>query len=533
MRSSPARAAAETKPNPNTLGARTYNVRDYGAKGDGITLDTRAVQIAIDACTADRGGTVLIPAGDFLIGTVELKSHVTLHLAAHGRLLGSPRPDDYAAANGVPPDNGNEVLLYAANAENVTIEGPGTIDGQGSSFYTGHGDGTGPGGAAAQPSVNRVRPHLLVFYRCTQLTLRHAFFTRSAYHCCRLLQCQFVRIDGIRIHNRVNLNNDGFHFNSSQYVHIENCRIACQDDACALFGSNKFVTVTNCAFSTRWSVFRFGGGEAENITVSNCVIDEAYGCPIKLRCGARSRLENLLFSNLILKDVTGPISIGLDSRTRRPQTDGASTKGIVRNISFQGIRATVVREPRKHADMPFDPHIYPGETKTCIVINAVNGDVVENITFSDVHVTYEGGGTKEDAAIRDVPQVAGEYFQIGQVPAYGMYARNVKGLTLDNVRVEVADPDLRPAVVFDHVEDAHATTLSAAGNPEAESVLRFIDTRDVLLTAPRVLTPATTFLQVEGADTGNITIDGGDIAKATKPITAINGATETVARRRS
>ena len=105
-----------------------------------------------------------------------------------------------------------------------------------------------------------------------------------------------MRLDGVRIHNRVNLNNDGFHINSSQYVNIVNCNVMCQDDACALFGSNKFVTVTNCTFSTRWSIFRFGSGECENITISNCVIYDTYGCAIKIRFSAGARLENVAFS---------------------------------------------------------------------------------------------------------------------------------------------------------------------------------------------------------------------------------------------
>ena len=94
----------------------------------------------------DRGGVVLIPAGDFVVGTVELKSNVTLRVAAAGRLVGSGKPDDFSAGKGVPPGNGNVVMLYAVDAENVTIEGPGTIDGQGQLFYTGKGDNTGPGG---------------------------------------------------------------------------------------------------------------------------------------------------------------------------------------------------------------------------------------------------------------------------------------------------------------------------------------------------------------------------------------------------
>src|SRR5262249_26682312 len=181
------------------LGARLYNVRTFGAKGDGTTLDTAAVQAAIDACARDRGGTVLIPAGDFVVGTIELKSNVTLHLTAAGKLVGSDKPSDYSPGKGVPPGNGNVVLLYAVDAENVTIAGPGSIDGHGDKFYTGKGDNTGPGGKRAEGYFTR--PHLAIFYRCRQLTLRDVFLTRSAYHCVRILQCRNVKLDSVRIHN--------------------------------------------------------------------------------------------------------------------------------------------------------------------------------------------------------------------------------------------------------------------------------------------------------------------------------------------
>ena len=126
----------------NTLGTRTYNIRDYGAKGDGTTLDTRAMQAAIDACTGDGGGTVLVPAGRFLIGTVELKSNVTLHLTASATLLGSGHGGDYHSVDAIPLhgdttlEDGNWALLFAVNAKRVTIEGPGTIDGQGHQFHS-------------------------------------------------------------------------------------------------------------------------------------------------------------------------------------------------------------------------------------------------------------------------------------------------------------------------------------------------------------------------------------------------------------
>ena len=487
--------------------ARVYNVRELGAKGDGKTLDTAALQAAIDKCAAEKGGTVLIPAGDFLFGTLELKSNVTLHVAAGGRLLGSGTPEHYSAGKGIPPNNGNVVFLYANGAENVVIEGNGAIDGQGSLFYKGRGDNTGPGQNRAAGYVER--PHLAIFYRCRNVAVRDIFLTSSAYHCVRILESKYVLLDGVRIHNRVNMNNDGFHFNSSEYVNIANCNVACQDDACALFGSNKFVTVTNCTFSTRWSVFRFGGGQPENIAVSNCVIYDTFGCPIKMRFGAGSGIENASFSNLIFKNVTGPISIGLDSTRRNANVPPA--KGYVRNVQFHGIQATVASLGQQYSDMGFRQNYRPGETRSCIVLNGVGGDFLEEIRFNGMHATFGGGGTAEEAR-RDVPKMAGEYFEIGTPPAYGLYARNVRKLTLQDVRFEVAAADLRPAVVFDRVEDAALNGFSAQGNPQAEPVLRFSDSRDVLLSACRVLSPAAVFLH-EQRSTG-ITIDGGDLSKA-------------------
>jgi hypothetical protein len=109
-------------------------------------------------------------------------------------------------------------------------------------------------------------------------------------------------------------------------------------------------------------------------------------------------------------------------------------------------------------------------------------------------------------------------------PAYGLFARNVKGLTLNNVRFTVAEPDLRPAVVLDNVQDAAIHALSAQGNPAAESVLRFTRVKDVLLTASRVLTAAGAFLQIEGDANSNVIIDGGDLTKAAAPLALQAGA---------
>jgi len=509
-----------------TDGTRTYNVRDFGAKGDGVTLDSAPVQAAIDACTRDHGGTVLVPAGVFVVGTVEMKSNVTLHIAAGGKLLGSDDGKQYHAADAIPLtgdstlNDGNVGLIFAVGAENVTIEGPGTIDGQGKQFLS-------PGRGIDPPAgiSGSHRPYHLLFQRCRNLTVRDIFLTQSAFHSVRIIQSSYVKLDGIHIYNRVNRNNDGFHFISSRYVHVTNCDVECQDDACALFGSCQFVTVTNCSFSTRWSVFRFGGGEAENITVSNCLIYDTYGCPVKMRCGPRSRFENISFSNLILKNVTGPFSIGLGpspSRTagQPPAVTPPGQPGIVRNITFSGIHCTVGR-PIALADVPFISNYNPGEIKSCIALNGVDASL-EKISFSDVTVTYPGGGTFEEGAVRDVPRVAGEYYETGVLPAWGLYARQVRGLDLRNVRFELAESDARPAVVFDHVSDAAINGLSVQGDRAAESVVRLIDSHDVLMTATRLLSPAKVFLQTEGTSI-NIIMDGGDLTKAAERSVALRG----------
>jgi hypothetical protein len=525
---------AETPaPSGRDSGTRVYNIRDYGAKGDGAALDTSALQSAIDTCHKDSGGTVLVPAGTYVVGTVELKSNVILHLAASAKLLGSADGKQYHAVDAIPLrgdstlEDGNVALIFAVNAENIAIEGLGTIDGQGAQFRSpsrGVPPPSGRGGAQ--------RPYHLLFYRCKNLSVRNIFLTASAFHSIRVIQSSFVKMEGLHIYNRVNHNNDGFHFISCEYVHVTNCDIQCQDDACALFGSCKFVTVNNCSFSTRWSVFRFGGGVAENIAVSNCLIYTTFGCPIKMRCGPGSRFENISFSNLVMQDVTGPISISVGPGEHdQPLERESHEAGVVRKISFDNIRATVV-VPQDLPDVAFTSHYNPGEIKSCIALNNVEG-VLEDITFNDVHVTFPGGGTSEEAAVRDVLKIVGEYYAAGVLPAYALFVRNVRALTLSAVRFEVTGSEARPAIVFDGATDAAISGLSVQGTKEQESTLRFINTRDVLLSATRLTAPSTVFLQVEGAVASGITITGADLSKATTALVFKNGAPERSAQLRS
>jgi hypothetical protein len=517
-------AAPAKAKNDIDLGARVYNIRAFGAKGDGVTLDTAALQAAIDACTRDGGGTVLVPAGTFVIGTVELKSNVTLHIAATGKLLGSADGKQYHAVDAIPLhgdttlNDGNWALLFAVNAQRVVIEGPGTIDGQGTQFHSKVRGTPPPSGLGGLK-----RPYHVLAYRCEDFTVRNISMLDCAYHSIRVIQSKRVHMDGIYIHNRVNSNNDGFHFISVEHAMVSNCTIKSQDDACAMFGSCKNITITNSTFSTRWSVFRFGGGTVENIAVSNCVLYEVNGCPIKIQGDPGSHFENLSFSNLIFKDVTGPISISVGGRLPAPDD---KQPVVVRNVSFSHIHGTVTTDPQQLSEASVTSTENPGEKHSCIVLNSVNDSILENISFDNIHLTFGGGGTAEDAARRELPEIFGEYFRLGPMPAYGLYARRAKGVTLNNVRFQVASADLRPAVIFDHVEDAAINFFSVEGNPAAESVLRFIDTKGVFMSATRVLNESPAFLQLEGAANERIMIDGGDLSKASSAVQYKAGASE-------
>jgi hypothetical protein len=531
-------------PGEDAFGARVYNIRKYGAKGDGVALDTAALQAAIDDCHHDGGGTVLIPPGTFQIGTVELKSNVTLHISASGKLLGTADGKQYHAVDAIPLtgdstlNDGNWALLFAVNATNVTIEGSGTIDGQGAKFHSAVRGTPPPSGLGG----NR-RPYHLLFHRCDRLTVRDIALVDGAYHSIRVIQSKHVHMEGLYIHNRVNGNNDGFHFISAEYVTVSNCTILSQDDACAMFGSCKFITITNSVFSTRWSVFRFGGGVAENISISNCVLYDVLGCPIKFQGNEGSRFENISFANLVLQQVTGPIHISVGPRTRQNEhvdeglqpTLPKETRppAVARNISFSNISGTVSTDPPQLSETQLTSKANPGERFSCITLNCIGDATMENISFDNIHLTFGGGGTAEDGARRDLPQIAGEYFMLGPMPAYGFYARNSHGLTLQNVRFQVSTPEMRPAVIFDHVDDVAVNGLSVQANPAAESALRCINSKQILLTAARLLSPAAVFLQLEGAENENIKIDGGDLSKAATVLTYKNGATEKAVQQRN
>jgi hypothetical protein len=444
MERAEAQVAAPEKSGAASSGVRLYDIRDYGAKG---------------------GGTVLVPAGIYVIGTVELKSNVTLHITAAGKLLGSDEGKQYHSVDAIPLrgdttlEDGNWALLFAVNAYNIVIEGPGTIDGQGAQFHSAVRGTPPPSGLGGLK-----RPYHFLAYRCENLRVRNLSLVDCAYHNIRIIQSRRIFLDSLFLHNRVNGNNDGFHLISTEFVTISNCIVQCGDDACAMFGSCKNIVVTNSYFSTRWSVFRFGGGA----------------------CGEHHGLQlHALRSVRLPNQVSG--RSGIEIREHLRLKPGAQRRNW----------------PDQHQ------HRRPSST-----------------------VVLGGGGTRDEAT-REVPKTFGEYFALGPIPAYGLYARNCRGLTLQNVRLEVSAAEMRPAVILERVEDVAVNGFGVQGNPEAESILRLTDTKHVYFAAVRVLTPSSTFLRVEGAECENIALDGGDWLRAAKAVDYAEGAQEKAVRLRS
>ena len=487
-----------------------YSITDFGAVGDGKTLNTTAIQQAIDTCTERKGGTVYVPAGDFLTGTIVLKDNVTLHLAAQARLLGSTSLADY------PSDlKHGECLVYARGARNVKLAGEGVIDGQGAAFPYGS-EGFNFEDETVAPSTQVfTRPRLVIISECQNVTIRDLTLQHAASWCCYIEKCTEVHIDGVHLFNRANQNNDGFDISLCEDVMIANCHVDCGDDAFALKDGGIRIVITNCIISTRWAAFRIGPealGIYRDIAISNCVVYNTYGAAIKIQQVEGGIMENILFDNLVMNHVTGPISLRLGGYLGwKNERKESLPIGILRNVRFSNIRATVADNayPLPHEVPPF-----PGEKKSCINICGVPGFYVEGITFSNVHVTFPGGGSLEDAQ-RTIPELRDhypEYHMFGVLPAYGLYARHSRGLVLENVTFDVASPDLRPALVCDDVLDLELSGFKAEGNPESEALIYLQDTHQAFIHGSRPLTPVNEFLKLENSQ--DILLEGNDLRLA-------------------
>jgi hypothetical protein len=488
----------------------TISVRDFGATGDGVTLDSAAIQAAIDACAANKGGTVYFPAGDYLTGTLILKENVTLKLAAQARLLGSTSLQHYPEMQA-----GGYCLLYAQDAHHIQLCGEGVIDGQGKAFPYGAEGFNIEDEAAAPTTQTFIRPQLMHLKNCrdvviTGLTLQHA-----ASWCCHIDACREVRIDGVHLFNRANQNNDGFDLTDCEDVVVSNCHVDCGDDAFALKEGGIRIAITNCHISTRWAAFRIGPEARRvfrDIVVSNCVVYNTYGCGIKMQEVEGGVMENILFNNIVMDSVTGPISLRLGGYLGwKNERKESLPIGVLRNVRFSNIHARVADNAYP---LPHEVPAFPGERKSCITLTGVPGFYIENVTFSGVDITFPGGGSQEDAhaAVPELRDHYPEYHMFGTLPAYGMYVRHVKGLRLDDVRFGIESADLRPALACEDVEDLELAGFRAEANADADALITLKAAYGVFAHDSRALGPVKVFIRAE--DAPGILLDGNDLRQA-------------------
>lgn len=294
----------------------THTITAFGARGDGSTLDTRAVQQAIDAAHEDGGGTVVVPAGgSYLIGSIELRSHVELHVERGAVLQGSPRWADYTArfrvgalSAGVVTDrtDTSAALVMARDAVDIAITGGGVIDGAGAAFVEGEN-----GDILVLPNE---RPFLAFLLGCRNVTVRDVTLRDSALWNLRLTGCEDVLVHGIRIRNDVRLpNSDGIDLDRCRRVRISDCDIEAGDDAISLktcdewpeHGPCEDVTVTGCTLSSRSSALVVGvdvSAPIRNVVFSSCVIRHSHrGLSVSVGTGAQGCVENVLFSDIVVE----------------------------------------------------------------------------------------------------------------------------------------------------------------------------------------------------------------------------------------
>ncbi|HUI09019.1 MAG TPA: glycosyl hydrolase family 28 protein [Bacteroidota bacterium] len=455
-------------------GAASVNVADSGAVGDGRTLNTAALQRAIDGCAAAGGGTVEIPPGDFVTGTLFLRSNIRLVIDAGGVLRGSPRVRDYEAS-------GRRLgLLYAGDAENVTVSGPGRIDGNCGAFMdflhakridsatalrtrqgvrfrevaSGVGDG---------PAVPGERPYqMMIFSSCRNVVLRDLLITDSPFWTVHCADCDGVLMTGVRIWcNLLVPNNDGADFTSCSNVVVADCDIRTGDDCLVFTGycrhydlpgfrnlrhASENIAVANCTLQSRSAAVRIGGFDQNpmrNYTFTNLVIhDSNRGIGIFAR--DEGSIENMLFSNVVIE-------------TRLHTGDWWGTG---EPIQISAVRLTKNVKLGRIANIRFRDVICRGESG--IVVYGTEENVIENVTFDGVLLHMSNGPLEERAGGNfDLRPVLDPGLQLFAHDIPGLYAGWVRGLAIRDFRL-TWDPSVPP--FFSHgLEIRHFDGLAIAG----------------------------------------------------------------------
>jgi polygalacturonase len=470
-----------------------FDVRAYGAKGDGKTFDTKAIQAAIDSCTKSGGGRVVLAGGTFLSGTIELKSRVNLEIESGATLLGSTDLADYPshipALRSYTDNYTEKSLIYAEKQEYVSITGLGTIDGQG----------------GAKPFLQKPykqRPYLIRVIECKNVTVRGITLRNSAMWTHHYLGCEDVLIDGITVWGHANDNNDGVDIDSCEKVRIANCDINCIDDAICLKATAarpcRYVTVTNCVLRTLCNGIKCGtesNGGFQDVVISNCAIYDTRLAGIAIEMVDGGALERFLVSGITMKNVKGGIFVRLGNRARPITKDGATPPmGTMKDVVIRDVLAT-------------------GVSALGCSVTGLPGHPVRNITLEGIHINYAGGGSAESIA-REVPEQPAHYPEhtmFGQLPAYGFYVRHAENVQFRNFDLSYEKDDPRPAMVCDDVKDLDLQNIKAQIDRAAPAYFVLRNVSDAILHDCRPTAGDVPFVDLEGSQTQRIRLWNNDL----------------------
>ena len=437
---------------------RSYNVLDFGAKGDGEIINTEVINATIDTASNNGGGTVYFPAGIYLTGTIYFKNNVTLYLQKGAFILGSTRLRDY-------PENLPEyqfyrrgtikrTLIYAEKCENIAIKGEGTIDGQGAFIKKPNGEAVSSYGE---------RPHVIWMIQSKNVNIEGVKLQNSALWMQHYIACEKLYIHNIEVYNHANKNNDMMDINGCKDVIISDCIGDTDDDGITLKSThampNENIVITNCIISSHCNAIKCGtesNAGFNNITISNCIIrpskdkDPIYGKPkgisgLALEVVDGAEMNGVNISNIVIDGPQVPIFIRLGNRARGYDKTLPKPKvGSIENINISNINAF-------NADA------------TGSSITGIPGHLIKNINLENVRIFYEGGGTVKDG-LRNIPEHETDYpdaIMFDRLSAYGMFIRHVENITLNNVEFYYENEERRPALYLEDVKKSKIMNLQA------------------------------------------------------------------------
>ncbi len=459
------------------------SVLDYGAKPDGTTLSTQAIQRAIDDVFRSGGGTVRVPAGTFLTGRIELKARVTLNLQSGSTLLGSTSINDYNAGahSGTNPRH----LIFAQDADDVTLTGPGRIDGQGPAFWEPSGRAPLPPEEAwADVASHSMEPKksgrpspMIEFVNCQRLKIDSVHIENAPGWTLRIVDSDNVAIRDINIKNPVvGPNTDGIDITGCQNLLITDCVVETGDDAICLKSENPYGTEPRLL---------------KNIEVTNCTLTTCCN-GFKLGTSSEGGFENIKFLNSIVRNGPVPFADRVISGIALEVVDG----GWIDGVEVTGIRMERTRTPlfirlenRKH------PHDYPQhgirnvniqdvqatEALLASSITGLPGLNVQDITLSHFQV-QNALPVRPDSISLSVPEKESAYPEarmFGMLPASGLYVRHVRNLRLNDLVFTAPPGEARPAVIFDDVDGAQVNGLTSTPVRRGTPILEQIGSRNV------------------------------------------------------